>query len=165
MRIRKIALEDASAFLELNHKLDAETKFMLLEAGERTTTLDQMESRIQNTLQSTNEVVFVLEEEGKIVGYAMVIGGSLNRNHHKGSLVMGILQKYQGRGGGSKLFDHLLDWCKKSPLHRIELTVMTHNTRAIALYKKYGFTIEGTIRDSLFIDNAFVDEFMMSLIL
>ena len=120
---------------------------------------------MQNTLQNTNEVVFVLEVEGQIVGYAMVIGGSLNRNRHKGSVVMGILQKYQGRGGGSKLFDHLLDWCKKSPLHRIELTVMTHNTRANCTPNKYGFTIEGTIRDSLFIDNAFVDEYMMRLIL
>ena len=165
MNIRRIALDDASAFLELNHKLDAETNFMLMEAGERTTTIEQIESRIKNTLQSTNEEVFVLEVDEQIVGYAMVIGGQLNRNFHKGSIVMGIEQKYIGKGNGSKLFEHLIEWCKGSPLHRLELTVMTNNERAIALYKKYGFSVEGRIRDSLIIDNVFVDEYMMSLIL
>ena len=165
MNIRMIAIDDASAFLELNYKLDAETNFMLFEAGERTTTIEQIESRIKTTLQSTNEMVFVLEVDEQIVGYAMVIGGRLNRNFHKGSLVMGIVQKYTGMGNGSKLFEHLIKWCKASELHRLELTVMTHNERAIALYKKYGFSIEGTIRDSLLVDNVFVDEYMMSLIL
>ena len=165
MNIRMIAIDDASAFLELNYKLDAETNFMLFEAGERTTTIEQIESRIKATLQSTNEMVFVLEVDEQIVGYAMVIGGRLNRNFHKGSIVMGIVQKYAGKGNGSKIFEHLIEWCKASPLHRLELTVMTHNERAIAIYKKYGFSIDGTIRDSLLIDNVFVDEYMMSLIL
>ena len=69
----------------------------------------------------------MLEEEGQIVGYAMVIGESLKRSRHKGSLVMGILQKHQGKGGGSKLLT-IFDWGKKSPLHRIELTVI-HTTQ------------------------------------
>ena len=55
MNIRMIATDDASAFLELNHKLDAETNFMLFEAGERTTTIEQIESRIKTTLQSTSK--------------------------------------------------------------------------------------------------------------
>ena len=67
MRIRKIAQEDSSAFLELNLKLDTETKFISFGGGERTTTLDQMESRIQNTLQSTNEVVLCWKKKDKLL--------------------------------------------------------------------------------------------------
>ena len=77
----------------------------------------------------------------------MVIGGQLRRNYHKGSVVMGVTQKYTGKGNGSKLLEHLIEWCKMSSLHRLELTVMTHNERAIALYKKYGFSVEGKIKD------------------
>ncbi len=42
---------------------------------------------------------------------------------------------------------------------------MTYNTAGIALYKKMGFEIEGTKRNSLFIDGKYVDEYYMSKLL
>ena len=50
-------------------------------------------------------------------------------------------------------------------MHGLELTVMTHNTAGIALYKKQGFAIEGTKRHSLLINGQFIDEFYMSKLL
>ena len=160
-----IAPEDAQQFLELNHKLDDETKWMLLEPGERTNTAEQTRNRIEHTLKQDNEAVFVVEVENTLVGYASVIGGHLNRTKHKASVVTGILQEYAGKGIGSRLFDSLMLWAKESPLRRLELTVMTHNERAIALYQKFGFQIEGRQEGSLMIDGVLVDEFGMALLL
>jgi RimJ/RimL family protein N-acetyltransferase len=42
---------------------------------------------------------------------------------------------------------------------------MTHNIAGIALYKKMGFEIEGTKRDSLLINGEYVDEYYMSKLL
>ena len=50
-------------------------------------------------------------------------------------------------------------------MHGLELTVMTHNTAGIALYKKQGFAIEGTKRHSLLLNGQFIDEFYMSKLL
>ena len=108
MNIRMIESKDALSFLDLNHKLDGETKFMMLEPGERTTTAEQVRNRIEHTLQQNNEAVFVLEIENKLVGYASVIGGRLNRTKHKASVVTGILQEYAGKGIGGRLFDTLV---------------------------------------------------------
>jgi Acetyltransferases, including N-acetylases of ribosomal proteins len=47
-------------------------------------------------------------------------------------------------------------------LTRLELTVMVHNERAIALYKKMGFEIEGTKKRSMRIDGQYVDEYYMA---
>jgi RimJ/RimL family protein N-acetyltransferase len=47
----------------------------------------------------------------------------------------------------------------------LELTVMAHNTRGIALYKKQGFVTEGTRRDALLLNGHFMDEFYMSKLL
>ena len=135
----------------LNCTLDDETKWMLLEPGERTTTAEQIRNRIEHTLKKDNEAVFVVEVENMLVGYASVIGGHLNRTKHKASVVTGILQEYAGKGVGSRLFDTLLLWAKESPLQRLELTVMTHNERAIALYQKFGFQIEGRQKGSLMV--------------
>lgn len=63
MNIRMIESKDALSFLDLNHKLDGETKFMILEPGERTTNVEQVQNRIEHTLQQNNEAVFVLEIE------------------------------------------------------------------------------------------------------
>jgi len=45
------------------------------------------------------------------------------------------------------------------------LTVVTQNKAGLSLYKKMGFEIEGTKRDSLFIDGKYVDEYYMSKLL
>lgn len=94
-----------------------------------------------------------------------MIGGRHHRTKHKASVVTGILQEYAGKGIGGRLFDTLVHWAKESPLRRLELTVMTHNERAIALYQKFGFKIEGTHKGSLMVDGALVDEFVMALLL
>lgn len=39
--IREIQIEDAVAFLQLGKQLDEETSYMLLEPGERDTTVEQ----------------------------------------------------------------------------------------------------------------------------
>ena len=77
----------------------------------------------------------------------------------------GVLQSHVGRGVGSKPFEVLIAWTEVSPLNRLELTVMTHNTPAVALYQKFGFQIEGTKRHSLHVDGTYVDEYVMAQIL
>ena len=42
---------------------------------------------------------------------------------------------------------------------------MKHNVRAIGLYQKFGFEIEGMKKDSLLIDGQYVDEYLMGLVL
>jgi len=46
-----------------------------------------------------------------------------------------------------------------------ELTVMAHNSRAIRLYKRMGFSVEGRRAECLFVDGQFIDELTMAAIL
>jgi putative acetyltransferase len=47
-------------------------------------------------------------------------------------------------------------------LHRLELQVYTDNERAINLYKKFGFEIEGTLRDYAYGDGHYLDAYEMA---
>ena len=141
MQIRQITQEDTLAFLRLNQQLDSETKLMLLEPDERTTTVEQIQHRIEYTMRQDNEVVFVAEVDGNLVGYASVIGGHLRRTAHRASIVTGILQSHVRQGLGSKMFEAVIEWSTSSPLHRLELTVMTHAPCPVS---KVWFQIEGT---------------------
>ena len=49
-------------------------------------------------------------------------------------------------------------------LHRIGLEVLSSNKNAINLYKKIGFILEGTKKESYFLNGKFIDIEMMSIL-
>lgn len=61
----------------------------------------------------------------------------------------------------TKLFQFLEQWRIQTGIRKFELTVMVHNHVALSLYKKMGFEIEGTKRNSLLVEYGFVDEYYM----
>lgn len=71
----------------------------------------------------------------------------------------------RGKGFGPDaivtLLSHLF-WDRN--LHRIELTVLAWNERAIRAYRRIGFVDEGVHRDHRFVDGAYVDELQMSML-
>ena len=60
------------------------------------------------------------------------------------------------------MFEALDEWAMKKDIHRLELTVAANNKAGLRLYEKAGFQMEGTKRDSLYIDGQYVDEYYMS---
>ena len=54
-------------------------------------------------------------------------------------------------------FDHLA-------LHRVSLTVLADNPRAVAAYTRCGFVVEGRFRDTLLRDGAWYDDFAMAVL-
>jgi RimJ/RimL family protein N-acetyltransferase len=163
--LRKLIPEDAAGLLNLQHALDEESSFMLLEPDERQTGLQQVKEMIESFVKAENSILIGAEVNGELAGYLSVRGGSVRRNKHGAYIVIGILQRYQGMGIGSGLFKEMDAWARTADIVRLELTVMTHNVRGISLYKKCGFEIEGIKKKSLIIGGEWVDEYFMSKII
>ncbi len=49
-------------------------------------------------------------------------------------------------------------------LNRLQLEVFSHNPRGVKAYEKAGFTIEGALRQSLYINNQYSDEIIMGIL-
>jgi diamine N-acetyltransferase len=49
-------------------------------------------------------------------------------------------------------------------LNRVQLHVAVENEKAIAVYKKTGFEIEGTLRQAMFRDSKYHDFYVMGLL-
>ena len=162
MKIRKSVIDDASGLVALFGKLDCETDFMMLEPGERKITIEKEQQQLRSIKESKNQEMFVAEIEGSIVGFIMGRGGSANRNRHSLYIVVGVFQAYWGCGIGKQLMRTLESWALENGFHRLELTVMSHNERAVVLYVKCGFEPEGVKRDSLLVNGKYVNEFYMS---
>ena len=58
-----------------------------------------------------------------------------------------VRDDWQGKGVGTAMMQAVIDLADRwLNLTRIELTVFTDNEPAIALYRKFGFEIEGALR-------------------
>jgi RimJ/RimL family protein N-acetyltransferase len=163
--VRQIRESDAIEFMDLQKTIEEETQFMMLEPGERETALQEERRLIAEVLARANQAIFVAEINGMLVGYLKAFGGKYIKNRHSVYLTAGVLQDFAGRGIGTKLFSELEQWARENEIHRLELIVMKHNEAAIGLYTKMGFQIEGTKRNSLFVDGAYIDEYYMGKLL
>jgi len=111
-----------------------------------------------------SDLQLVAELEGVVVGCAGLhpAAAQLRRRHVMG-LGIGVAQAAQGQGVGTALMQALCDYADRWALvQRIELNVFTDNTRAIRLYERFGFRVEGTHRAYALRDGVFADVLSMA---
>ncbi len=69
-------------------------------------------------------------------------------------------------GIGKNLMKSGIEWAKENGIFRITLEVDINNYRAISLYLKLGFEIEGTLRnDKMLSDGSYTSGYVMALLL
>jgi len=118
----------------------------------------------ENDAPGSTDLVLVAEADGAMAGNAGLHGaGSSLRRRHVMGLGIAVDRAWQGRGVGSALMAALLDAADRwLGCLRIELTVYTDNAGAIALYRKFGFEIEGTHRAYALRDGSYADVHAMA---
>ena len=77
---------------------------------------------------------------------------------------MGIVPAFRDSGLGSRLLSATLTRARQVGLGRITLYVHADNSRAIALYEKFGFVREGVLRDNTLIDGEYGDSLIMAIV-
>ena len=110
--------------------------------------------------------LLVAELDGRVVGNLGLHNHQQAQNprrRHIGYLGMAVHDAWHGRGVGSALMTAAIDLADNwMQLKRLELTVFTDNVAALALYKKFGFEIEGTLRMYAFRNGEYVDAHTMA---
>lgn len=100
--------------------------------------------------------------DGRVIGHAGLMIAPPRRAHSAG-LGISVHDAYQRRGVGSALLAALVDCADRSlGLRRLELTVFTDNTPAIALYRRFGFVEEGRSRGYAMRDGVLADALHMA---
>lgn len=98
VRVGPAAPSDTAALLDLKPLLDGESRFMLLEPGERTASVEEVASELRALGGALNCVVLVAETAGGLVGYIEAIGGRFRRNRGTAEVVIGVAAAASGRG-------------------------------------------------------------------
>jgi putative acetyltransferase len=122
---------------------------------------EQRRGHLARHMPGTYRLVAVVD--GKVVGMVSLQLEEALRRRHCGSIRLAVHDAHQRRGVGTALLTALTDLTDNwLGLHRVELRVQVDHAPAIHLYEKFGFTIEGTARDALLRDGAYVDIYSMA---
>lgn len=85
------------------------------------------------------------------------------RRSHVATFGISVAAHAQGSGVGSALMREMINLCDNwLRIERIELTVFADNPAALALYRKFGFEIEGTGRKFALRNGEYVDAHYMA---
>ena len=113
-----------------------------------------------------DDFLLVAEVAGEVVGnLGLHLASKSPRRRHAGGIGMSVRDDWQGRGVGAALMAAAVDladnWLNYT---RLELTVYTDNAAALALYRRFGFGIEGTLKSYAFRGGRFIDAYTMARI-
>ena len=135
--MRRSRKSDFDTWLALFEEVAAEGKWI---GAEFPVDRPEREARFSDFLANPNKAGFLAELDGTLVGDLGVVN-----QERVAELGMMVRDGYRGRGVGSALMDACVDWCRAAAVHKITLTVWPHNDAALALYRKFGFEVEGRL--------------------
>lgn len=148
--LRSLEKWDAGAAILCFRKVAGETDYLLRETEECGVTIAQEEETIARKLESPREMLlgaFVGEELVGMAGLNAI--GSLSRVQHRASVGISLERAYWGQGIGSAMMSALIDAARQAGYEQVELDVVDNNTRAVALYTRFGFITIGKIPNGM----------------
>lgn len=161
--VRSAAKRDAAALIDLTKGVIGEEIYQLTSHAEFEMTIEAEEKWIESHLTNSNHLILVAEMSTKVVGILDFCNGHRQRIAHTGEFGMSIEKTARDQGIGSLLLQVLIDWAgQSSAIEKLGLNVHANNERAIALYKKMGFEVEGIRkRDLKYGEGQYVDTVVM----
>ena len=104
-----------------------------------------------------------VESDGELLGHLAINSTSKPRLKHSASFGIAVAKTSRGKGVGRFLMEYLLSYCDEQlNLTRLELEVHANNVAALALYKSFGFKVEGTKRKAVLVEDDLIDIVIMS---
>jgi len=186
MPIRTLDAGDAEDFVSLLATLDAETRYLMFEPGERPVDLVALRARLANRDPAIGALYALVDDPADatltryprsgaaptprmpgepLSGFIGAQRRQGQRNRHVLHLVLAIRLSRTGRGGGRALLEAIERHAASEGVSRLELTVMVDNARAIRLYEGAGFEREGLHRRTVRLTDGWRDEYAYAKLL
>jgi RimJ/RimL family protein N-acetyltransferase len=164
--IRWVEERDAEEIVDMSVAMGGESDNLTFGSDDFYFTIDQQRIFISNIRHREGCLYVAALCDGKIAGTLSFIASPRRRVMHRGEMGIGILKDYWGIGIGSCLMEYFLKWAKSDEtIKKVDLQVREDNTRAINLYIKYGFKIEGRISLGMCVDDEYYDLYCMGKII
>ena len=160
--LKSAAPDMAAEMLRYLKVTSGETPFLLRTPEECTMTLEEEQAFLQSMLDSENDVMLLCIVGGEIAGSCQLTRKTRRKNRHRGSIGIGLYQKYWGLGIGTAMLEAMTAIAAGWGLMQLELEVIEGNARAMALYRKMGFETVAAIPNAIRLeDGTMLKEYLM----
>jgi hypothetical protein len=111
-------------------------------------------------------VMICSQEQNTPIGVMTLNASDTRMQHHRHSeLGIKIVPEHQNLGYGTEAIQWALRWgFLQANLHRIEITGFEYNKRALELYQRLGFKVEGRRREHLWFEGRYWDFIIMGML-
>ena len=124
---------------------------------------ESVEQEYDRLLRTPRVRLLAITAGGAPVGFLRL--HDLDFVSRKATLRIFVAPDHQGHGYAAQALALVADYCfGELALHRLGLVVRADNMRAVALYERTGFTVEGRERDAIFSHGQWVDFIHMGLL-
>ncbi|WP_163854476.1 GNAT family N-acetyltransferase [Paenibacillus elgii] len=160
--IRSAIEKDAGQLSEVRLQIDGETENMDRERGEAFIDPAGFEQIIKTDTEKPRNLFLVAAVQDRIVGFSRCEGVYLKRFSHKVEFGVCVLQEFWGYGIGKNLLKESIAWADANGIKKMTLNVLETNDKAVELYKKLGFEVEGLLKnDKILSDGNYYNTIVM----
>ncbi|GAA0463677.1 GNAT family N-acetyltransferase [Alkalibacillus silvisoli] len=159
LQLRPLEKED----LDFIYKMRTNPNIMDYWFEEPYTTKEKMVKEYENALNSDSHRSFILFHSNERVGYLGLF--DIDQRHRNAEFAIMFDPDHQGKGYAAPATRLTVEYgFNQLNLNKIFLYVVKHNEKAVHLYQKVGFKIEGELKEHFFVDGSYHDTLMMGLL-
>lgn len=163
---RKAREEDAEKIVKFFNIVGGETNYMSFEKDEYALNVEEQAELIRSLEgNATNTMLLAMDGE-EIAGLSTITSSHKIKSGHDAELGIVVGKKYQGKGIGTALIRQVIDWVRENGITtRMSLEVRADNVKAVNMYMKFGFVVEGCRKNSTRLNGTYYDDYVMGMML
>lgn len=162
LSIRKAVEGDAEEIVDMYGRMGLETDNLTFSVDDFYFTEEQERMFVSSLNSRSNCLYIVALVDNRIIGNLSFVASQRKKLEHRGNMGVAVLKEYWGIGVGTALMEYFLKWVQTTDkIRKIDLEVVENNSRALNLYMKYGFKIEGRITRGMNLRGRFMDIYYM----
>ncbi len=159
MKIRALEEKD----LDFVHDLNNEYSIMSYWFAEPYQSLTELKHLYSKHILDETERRFIVEDQDRAVGIVELV--EINYIHRNCEIQIIIKPEFGGRGYATFAFKRAIDYAFDIlNMHKVYLYVDTSNEKAVHIYSKQGFHVEGTLKEQFYTKGEYRDAHLMSIL-
>lgn len=159
MNIRALERSDLHDIHRLNN-LKSVMSYWFEEPYEST---DELHSLYEKHIHDNTERRFVIEDNGVFAGVIELV--EISFLHRNCEIQVAVFPEHEGKGLASRAMAKGIEYAFNIlNLHKVYLYVDVDNEKAVNIYKKLGFELEGCLKEQFFAAGSYHDSYYMGLL-
>ena len=165
--LRPPCADDAAEMIACMRDTAGETDFLLGYPEERNIPLEKEAAFLAAMAEGTNTMMIMCEVDGYLAGNCHLAFNTKIKKRHRASVAIALRKAYWGLGIGTRMFSMMVEAAQTRPgIRLLELEVIEGNSRARALYEKFGFRIVALHPNAILLkDGTVLHEYLMQKVL